>query len=39
MLSHKVVVIAGVALATYFIVAAIQQKVMPIPLVGNMLPR
>jgi hypothetical protein len=32
-------IIAGVAVLAYFVVAAIQQKVMPIPLVGNMLPR
>ena len=38
-ISHKVLVIAGVSLLTYLIVAAIQQKVTPIPAIGGMLPR
>lgn len=37
--SKQVVVIAGVALLAYFIVAMIQQKAMPIPLIGAQLPR
>jgi len=38
-ISHKVLVAAGIALATYLVVAAFQQRVMQIPLVGGMLPR
>jgi hypothetical protein len=39
MLSHKVLVIAGVALVTYLVVALFQQKVMAVPVIGNALPR
>ncbi len=38
-IQHKVLVAAGIALLTYLVVAAFQQRVMPIPLVGGMLPR
>src|SRR5260221_12992275 len=37
-MSHKVLVIAGVALATYLVVALFQQKVMAVPVIGNPLP-
>lgn len=37
--THKILVIAGVALAAYAVVAAFQAMVMPIPVVGRLLPR
>lgn len=37
--TQKVVVIAGVALAAYAVVAIFQSYVMPVPVVGRFLPR
>lgn len=37
--THKVLVIAGVALAAYAAVAIFQAMVMPVPVVGRFLPR
>jgi hypothetical protein len=36
---QRILVIAGVALVAYMLVALVQQKITPIPLVGGMLPR
>lgn len=38
-LSNKYVVIGLTALAAYAIVTAVQRNVMPVPLVGNYLPK
>jgi len=36
---HKALVIAGVALVAYAVVAFVQQRVVQIPVVGQVLPR
>jgi hypothetical protein len=37
--ANKILVVGGIALFVYFVVAVIQQRVMPIPLIGGQLPR
>jgi len=36
---HKFLVVGGIAIAAFAIVAIFQRNVMPIPVIGNVLPR